>query len=231
MDSRRKHPSRETIGAERETSLLSESVAPPVTYDQVVTPEWITTVLTHGFDVGLPHSHASGSASGGHDPDSVSRMLEDLQSSGFIPKEVDLDSARAVFPFVAKWMKLRFDYVLRHIEADAVGSRYRIYRALKLSPEAARRLASGDGSLGSFWSFGPAGAEPYWGSEDHDDVLIEAMVRGDQIDWITTIRRNMNYVHGENEQEVFLRPGTPVQLLSVTLVDEDLPVANPRRTA
>ena len=56
------------------------------------------------------------------------------------------------------------------------------------------------------------------------------------IDWITTIRRNMNYTLGEDEQEAFIASGTPIRLMSMKMEDGNggwiaLPISNPNRRA
>ena len=66
-------------------------------------------------------------------------------------------------------------------------------------------------------------------------VFLSAVVARNSIDWITTIRRNMNYTLGEDEQEIFLPSGTPVRLTRVEF-DEDgkwaeLPIRNKNRKA
>lgn len=210
-------------------NIVNEAISPPVTYEQVVTLEWIEEVLDYGFDVGKPHPKANTDVEGGYDWHSMYRMLRELKVRGIIPDHVDIDdNQQNARPYIEKWFKERYRYVLNWIAAEQMDDGYVVYRAITLpSIEYAKVLASDDSPLGEFWSF--ARGEAFWGNSDHGTCRMKAVVATNAIDWITTIRRNMNYVVGEDEMEVSLPKGTPVRLLSVRYKREEIPVGNPDR--
>ena len=209
---------------------ITEGIRPPVTFAQVVTPEWITEVLEDGFDVGTPHPGAMADTEGGHDIDAVSRLIEDLADEDFFPEDIDLDDVDQIRPYITKWMKSRYSYVTRNMQANKVKGGFLIYRAIKVQEEHVSAIASGDQPLGMFWAFCEESAEAHWGNFDHTELLFEAVVASEKIDWITTIRRNMNYVLGDDEQEVSLKSGTPLRLIRATVDGKPLPI-NPHRVS
>lgn len=212
--------------------IINETIRPPVTYEQVVTPEWITEVLDYGFDVGAAHPEASADYQGDHaryDHQSVVRMLHELQDDGVIPEDVDISDPHEARPYLEEWFKDRYAYVLRNIEATQTANGYVVHRAIAV-PETRARMMSGDNSpLGTFWSF--SHGEVFWGDAEQGELHMQAVVAANHIDWITTIRRNMNYVIGEDELEVFLPAGTPVTLMAMKHDGHDIRVLNPSRVA
>jgi hypothetical protein len=210
---------------------IVETLTSPVPYEQVVTDEWIDEVLDYGFDVGVPHPNASIGADERHDRESVMRMLEALQDDGVIPDEVDISHPTNAKPYVTEWFKHRFRFVLENLNPKAVDGGYLIERSIYVTPEQAQSLAT-TGSLGEFWSF--ANGQMFWhdqGSKGRSELIMRAVVAPSDIDWITTIRRNMNYVIGEEELEVFLPAGTPLRLVGLTFKGASIPVSNAQRTA
>ncbi len=208
---------------------LDEAIAPPVTYDQVVTPEWIEEVLDYGFDVGKPHPRASTDFEDGYDWESMYRMLVELQNDGIIPKDVDINNdQQKARQYIEEWFKDRYRYVLEWMSAEQVGGSYVVHRAITLPSErSAVLLASGRTRLGEFWSF--SGGRAFWGNDEHSECHMKALVASNAIDWITTMRRNMNYVFGEEEMEVFLPKGTPVRLVAMTFAGKAIAIRNPER--
>ena len=84
--------------------------------------------------------------------------------------------------------------------------------------------------LGQFWSFSSYGALAYWGNNEQPVVRLEAVVARNNVDWITTIRRNMNHTLSDDEQQVLLPSGTPIRLLRMRIGRGSLPMTSKSRT-
>lgn len=82
--------------------------------------------------------------------------------------------------------------------------------------------------LGIFWSWDEHAAESHWGeySSDHQEYLLVASARVQDIDWATSIFANANPSY-ESEREVRLNDGTTVKFLNVFRIQDRKPVEVP----
>lgn len=211
-----------------------EDFTPPVSFERVVTPEWIKELLDKGFDCGMPHAMARGAthyAQGGrYDDEAVSAMIEVLQQRGQIPEHIDpYGYSEADYPVLipplTRFLKKRFAYVLRamHQEVQRLGNGIRVARTIWVDEETVEAIAAGHAALGEYWSFREGAA--FWHDERYGSELnMVASVNPRMVDWVTTLRRNMNFNLGDDEAEIFIASGTPLTLHKLTYHGADVPI-------
>jgi hypothetical protein len=199
------------------SEIICESFTIPVSQEQVLTPTYIHDTILYGFEYGNSHPGAS---SAPKEPDtydymSLYRLKDELQDSGFIPKDIDIDDEEATKSYVETWLYKRFNYIIKTLsrQIKTKDGKIVVYRAIAVNKTVANRLAE-NGALGEFWSF--TGGQVFWGGGNGTNELhMMALVDPNKIDWVTSIHRNMNYAFGEEENEAFLPKGTPVVLLKL----------------
>jgi hypothetical protein len=76
-----------------------------------------------------------------------------------------------------------------------------------------RKYLKGFKGLGLHWSFNQRGADAYEGGPNQ--VVVVARVPENSIDWEGTYSRLMDPMYGEDEDEFRLKPGAPIEVLSL----------------
>lgn len=75
--------------------------------------------------------------------------------------------------------------------------------------------------LGVYWTYdakawdAEIGAYPIWGNQGTDDLIVQASVPHNSVDWIRTIRAHMDYDSGDREYELRLIPKARVNVTSI----------------
>ena len=211
------HPAEPRAGVDlaRRTSL-------PVSFGQVVTKEWLEELLDYGFDIGVPHPQAPHKPSVRFEDRSIGYIVSELVSEGVLPANFVWNTKDDIRGPVFNWLKERFAFVAKSMLDYIHGDVVKIRRAITLSADAVEFVATSSSPLGVFWSV--ENPEPFWGEEGAPVMIFEAVVAVDAIDWVTTIRRNMDCLNGDYEMEISLTPGTRVQLVGLDY--EGTPISN-----
>ncbi len=104
----------------------------------------------------------------------------------------------------------RYGKVVQRL-TDALSFPLRVYRAVSL-PEGIEDL--NHDKLGVFWTWDARCATPHWGAENAMDAwtVIGEVVPG-AIDWVGTVRANLDVEFGEFEKEVRLKEGAQIKLI------------------
>ena len=216
-------------------SELFENFTLPIPPDnQILTPDYVEEVLTKGFECGFPNQLAKHRSDDNFDYTSFLRMIEELKDDGFIPDHVDIEDINddILRPYVKKWLRLRLKYLKKLlpsiVKTTPDNKNIIVSRAISVNQETCSIIANTQVSLGEFWSF--TTGQVFWGG-DEGELYFEAIVHKNHIDWKTSIRRNVNYVLGEEENEVFIPKGTPIIVNRMWYQHNPITFKFPKRTA
>ncbi len=113
------------------------------------------------------------------------------------------------------WLKLRYNYVIKQLNKDVDQKPIKVYRSLLVDQDWFPKSP-----LGIYWSTS-SGVIPYGATPDNSkkEVVLEAIIQKNDIDWIETIRSRMDYLNGDVEHEIQIKPGTNIQLIDVAGID------------
>lgn len=116
-----------------------------------------------------------------------------------------------------EWLARRFKYayrLLKHeIKANG-GFPLTVYRSLVV-PKSYDPSKSG---TGVFWSLRPD-TYPMQGKQANPDdvmVLLSTTISSRDVDWEGTMRSRMDYMHGDNESEIRLKPSAMIDVVMQT---------------
>lgn len=92
-----------------------------------------------------------------------------------------------------------------------------IYRAMKVNDDYISHLSKEGKHLGIYWTYDERHAEAHWGNYGTSDVLLSGTVTDTSVDWKATLLLNMNYSLGDEEKEIRLYKGVPIDLRSIKI--------------
>lgn len=131
---------------------------------------------------------------------------------------------------VQDWARARFNEVREKLsQIPLTPSGYRLHRVMRVPGDwLSKAKASGHTSLGIHWTYdlngwdAEVGAYPVWADkiDASVDILIDAFVRPDHVDWTYTILSNMDWMSGDREFEMRVRKGAPIQVTSIATYDD-----------
>lgn len=177
-------------------------------FESVITAEWLAAALDRGT----------------WDPDhgsEISRWLEDLASGEFEPdyslpnRLVDADSQEVFrdieFQSILKnWLASRYVFIvegLREVDARRLG------RRLRVDSDWLEGFTDGSSTLGLFYGSLPLDDGDFWIDQEKPlDIYVEVEATEDDIDWAATLLARMDYLWGDEEQEVRLKPNRKVEI-------------------
>ncbi|MFA5489833.1 MAG: hypothetical protein WC284_11535 [Candidimonas sp.] len=133
---------------------------------------------------------------------------------------------KCVRDFVKKWLKQRLDYVRGKLESNLkiINGKISIYRSIRVNKKVVDGIVKERIRLGNYWTFDANKAESKWSFSYDKPITINGLVEPRNVDWITTIRRNMDYMYGDYEDEIYLKTGTPVYVIDIETPDMTIPV-------
>jgi len=70
-------------------------------------------------------------------------------------------------------------------------------------------------NIGVYWTIGRGTLEAFWGPGLGNDFTLRAEVQETDIDWRHTLFSNMDYDHGEDEDEIRLFPMRKIRLTGI----------------
>lgn len=175
----------------------------------------VRAIHDHGFDIGAPY----GTEVTSRDRDAIDRFFDDHKEEGRFDGKDSLT-------YLTRWLRgPRYDHIIRELlsNANIENGRLRIERIIVVSKDEAVAIANGKGGpLGTFWSY--SFGQPHWYLHGGTNVRLIAEVDPGKVDWVTTIRRNANYLYGDDEWEIALSPGTPLKLVALAVDGEPLDI-------
>lgn len=188
-----------------------------IIYTDICDDDFINNLLKKGFDCGQKY----GSNETIFDDASLYSLFDDFNIEEKDEKQ-----------FLKTWLPKRFNYVINNLfpsikkENDYI----HIYRNIFLNDDDIYDFLYGNEPLGEFWTSENQYIEG-WGDENQKHVLIHGLVKTQDIDWKTSIIRNMNYSHGDHEKELTLFQDVPINILDIHIENEKIQKINPNRTA
>lgn len=109
------------------------------------------------------------------------------------------------------WLPLRFDYLSNEI-INELNYSTDIYRQLILTPEQVLEFEAMEGKpmlvadLGIHWSTRNDTYAQKTSDVGTIPIRIKTTLTNDVVDWVATIESRMDYLHGDQEQEITLNP-------------------------
>jgi hypothetical protein len=153
--------------------------------------------------------------------DDVEYMFDVYKYDGNIDIEVDYDEFmedKENEKDFENWLKYEMEYRFNEkkdlFNKLFFGGRIIIYRAMKVNKSWIQKLSKSNTKLGIYWAFKKNSAEPHWGYHKGttEDVLIQASVTKDQVDWEGTYYANLSPSTGEEEKEIRLKENQKIQI-------------------
>lgn len=131
-----------------------------------------------------------------------------------------------------EWLPNRLAFIARTLPADIARvereGRLKAERALVIEAESAepwRESLGAHPDLGRYWSIGefvePHGVDPS-AFRSPVEVQVSAWIDPESVDWTETLRSRIDWENGDDENEITLRPGARVELITVYGFDERL---------
>jgi hypothetical protein len=118
-----------------------------------------------------------------------------------------------------------FEETINKFEYEIInGDSLSIWRKMRVSNDWLNHLQKQGNRLGIYWSWDPNAAEEHWGyniPEKFNVVTIESSVNVDYINWIDTIRCNMDPSSSE-EKEIRLFKNTPLKIISLKINNKNI---------
>lgn len=67
-------------------------------------------------------------------------------------------------------------------------------------------------NVGRYWSLSRSGAKAYYGKDDDRNVVFQGVVNLANVDWMQTIVARMNFISGDDEDEIAFLPGKQIKI-------------------
>jgi hypothetical protein len=64
----------------------------------------------------------------------------------------------------------------------------------------------------------------HWNESPLPELVVTALVPIDDVDWTTTLKRNFNYVLGDDENEIYLPEGVVPRIVAASYDGEEMDV-------
>lgn len=130
-----------------------------------------------------------------------------------------------------EWLRIRYLEVVDKLRPLMEQPEIRVWRVIRVPPAWFHNPRS---DLGVYWTYDIAGWDEevglhsIWGSKrPGQDIVIEADVLWNGVDWIKTIRAHIDYLSGDREFEIRVKPMAPLRVISIrdldTFFDRDEP--------
>lgn len=154
-----------------------------------------------------------------------SLRYEYASEEGISDDEIDEDDFR-------NWVEYEFESLAENfidrLKRDLINNgKIKIWRAMTVNKEWESRLPSQVKHLGIYWSWDESSAEPHWGysNEMPFTAIMEAEVDETAVDWLPTIRLNVEPVSYE-EKEIRLVKGAKINLTSIKIDGEEIDLSD-----
>jgi len=102
-----------------------------------------------------------------------------------------------------------------------------LYRAMTVKKDYIKNLISNKiKHIGIYWSYDEDGAETHWGFnlKITDTIIYEIKINQQYINWVDTIRLNLEHEYFNEEKEIRLFRNTPVEITNILWNDKNVNV-------
>jgi len=130
-----------------------------------------------------------------------------------------------------EWIKYEIEYLIddtkNKLSTYIKNNKINIYRKIYVNNNWINNLNDVK-RLGIYWSYKKDAAEPHWGYNNKEKpnlITLESEINQDYIDWIETIKMNMNPSY-EEEKEIRLFKNTPLKITNIYLNDKSINIDN-----
>ncbi len=130
--------------------------------------------------------------------------------------DIDKDEIEETDDF-KNWFKYELDYLydnvidkLNHIILS--NNTVNIWRMLTVDENWINHLLKKGKHLGIYWSWDENAAEAHWGSGNQKRITLKSNIKEEYVNWIDTIKLNMNISLGDEEKEIRLFKNTPIKI-------------------
>lgn len=140
-----------------------------------------------------------------------------------LPAEIrDLPEDEAILTpefkrLVIKWANARYKNVEKKLNAAPRGKHGLIVTRAIMVPlrKFSNATETGATDLGVHWTITPDLARAIWSKGDGVEVIISGEVQDSHVDWFNTYMANMDFYSGDEEDEIRIKPGSPVHVTSI----------------
>jgi len=144
------------------------------------------------------------------------------------PEEMDVDEwidTKEAEEWIEYEIESRFYETINKFRYEIIdGDELSIWRRITVPDNWLEHLEKQGNRLGIYWSWEPNAAEEHWGYDENKRLaLIESLIKVDYIDWINTIRLNMD-PEAEEEKEIRLFKNTPLQIINLEIDGEKVDI-------
>jgi hypothetical protein len=139
-------------------------------------------------------------------------------------EDIDRDDFLA---WVEEDLKFKVDELIRFYKSEVIkNGRVSIWRKITVSDDWMDHFIKEGKHLGIYWTWDPDAAETHWGDySKKSTALIEATVPENGVDWEKTLRINVEPLIGDDEREITLSKGVPLQIVSVEINDKPVDIS------
>jgi hypothetical protein len=147
------------------------------------------------------------------DPMNADDIYDMARDWGYDIKDPDVTNSPEFQKRLHQWGEARYGEVEQKLAAiPLINGKFAISRLINVKG----KWSPSDG-LGIYWTFDYEGTdidESPWGyQEDGRNIWMHALVDPKDVDWFSTYLANMDWMHGDREQELRLKKGVPVTLV------------------
>lgn len=177
---------------------------------EIVTDEYITNLISTEKWV----EHGS----------SMHEFIDDISEiDNFLPSNLNGMQSSEILQhedfkvFLGEWLPRRYNYIVNEIKDELKDRESLILsRCLYLSKKDQERILSGEiFYIGKYWGTGHVEA---WGATPEKNKLethITAEVNPEDVDWMETLKSRMDYMNGDQEQEIQLKDNAIPKITSL----------------
>lgn len=111
------------------------------------------------------------------------------------------------------WLRVRYNYVMKSIQLDLVTFPVIVNREMTVT----KHWDPSEHGVGLYWAVPRGDIHAFSGKEGegYQNISLQAIVNKDDINWIDTIRSRMDFMTGDEEAEVQLKPKTSIRVIKI----------------
>ncbi len=178
-------------------AFINEMSFYSISYNNIITPDYIKNIEMS---------------------DEYERFIENYQYEEN-KTDIDKDEIEKTEDF-KKWFIVELEYLydtatekLKNIVLP--NNTIDIWRMLTVDENWITNLLKKGKHLGVYWAWDKNAAEAHWGKSNLKKVILKSNVKEEYINWIDTIKLNMDIYLGEDEKEIRLFKNTPILIKEI----------------
>jgi hypothetical protein len=131
----------------------------------------------------------------------------------------EIQNSDDFFNFIKSDLTSYYENFMDNIYDIISNNTLKIYRSITVDDDWLDNFIIDNRNIGIYWSFDENAAEPHWGEYGKNEVIFEALINENEIDWKTTIELNVNPTYSD-EKEIRLFENTELNIISIKFNDE-----------